>query len=172
MDLFDIIGRIFNSESVALITIALVIVFGAYVINKVVPMLERMFSRFIDDVAKPMIPLAQGAVNVLEAQGKAMALQNRCNEQMVETIQDSIGTTRELFDMRIAQTTKEWNEQVKDLRGQMKKLGEENTVLKEENAKLKAELKKVKAENIRLKEELEKVKNELEKREVKNGKAA
>jgi hypothetical protein len=167
MEFFEALGNAWATESPTIMLVVLFIGFGAYLLNFIRPVTRQVVDlgdKFIDDVAKPMIPLAVQAVGALDTHGKALEAQTKSNQQLVDALMNRNRDIRELFEIRIKQVVTrvgELEEGMQKLTEENLNLRAENQQLKAENKQLKAELERVKQEGKRLKEELAKVKKEI-----------
>lgn len=143
MEFFEALGKAWATESPTVLVVCLFIFFGVYLIQKVGPAsktVSDLGEKFIDDVARPMIPLASSAIASLEVHGKAIEAQTRCNQQLIDAVQAGYRDTRELFEQRILQEKKEREQQVKELKDRIRELESERDKLKAENKTLKNEV--------------------------------
>lgn len=160
MEIFEVLSKSWASESPTLFVLALFIGLGIYLLNFFKPIAKGTLDlgdKFIDEVAKPMIPLARDAITAIDSHGKSLEAQTRLNQQTVGALIDRDRDVRDLFELRI----KSIAERMGALEEGMQKLTAENLELRAENMQLKAELKTVKEENAKLKAELAQVKKEL-----------
>lgn len=143
MEFFEALSKAWATESPTVLVVCLFIGFGVYLIQKMGPAgktVSDLGEKFIDDVARPMIPLASSAISSLEIHGKAIEAQTRCNQQLIDAVQAGNRDTRELFEQRILQEKKERETQVKALLDRIKELESERDKLKAENKTLKTEV--------------------------------
>lgn len=131
-------------DSLVLATVFVFFFSGRFLINKLEPASKRMadlIDKFMDDVAKPLIPVAAGAVEFLSVQGKSMEAWARSNQQLVDVVQESARTSKEYYEARMAQEKREREEQVGELRQQIRELEAEKERLTKENQDLKEKVK-------------------------------
>lgn len=178
MDFFDVFGKAWASESPTIFLVVAFFTFGVFVLRWLQPGMTKVADtgnkfadlgeKFIDDVAKPLLPIAGQAIGALEVYGKTLEAQTRSNQQMADALLDRDNDVRELFEVRIKAVL----ERVGELETGMRKLTEENIKLIAENKALKDELAAVKkksaedlakleSENRKLRDELADVKKEL-----------
>jgi predicted RNase H-like nuclease (RuvC/YqgF family) len=149
MDEFKIFYDALLQESPTLIVVALFFLFGLIVIRALTPAGKRfgeLADKFIDGVAKPLIPVTEGAVAFLSVQGKSMEAWARSNQQLVDVVQEQSRTNRDYYETRIAQEKMEREAQVNELRQQLRDRDVEVARLTKENVDLKEKVRQLEKE--------------------------
>jgi hypothetical protein len=137
---FKIFIDAFAKESPTLVAIGFFFIFGWVVLKTLTPAGKRigdLTDKFLDGVAKPLIPVAEGAVAFLSVQGKSMEAWARSNQQLVDVVQEQSRTNRDYYESRIAQEKMEREAQVNELRQQLRERDTEVARLTKENVDLK-----------------------------------
>lgn len=169
MEFLDALGKAWAMDSPSIVIVISFFLFGTLVLRFFAGPIIALGTKFVDEVAKPLVPVMAHSIEVSEIHNRAMEGQSRAMQQLINSVLDNNRDSRELFEERLLQEKRERDIQVKSVQergdAQVKAVQERGdaqvAALREKIKDLEHERDKLRAENTRLKEEVEKLKVRL-----------